>query len=861
MKLSDVNIEQLSPMMQHYASIKKEYPDCLIMYRLGDFYELFFEDAVLASNALELALTARECGLEDKAPMAGIPHFALDNYASKLVEQGFKLAIVEQVEDPALAKGLVKRRVTRIITPGTLTDMDSLNQKENNFLCALYFDKQSVGLALADISTGQIKALQKNNLEDQEAFIYDWVTKIKPSEVLLLGDEQIDLLEKLNVFTSVVKDFSLYISDLNRKIDQLLSKKKTIKLKKHPLAMIALVGLFDYIYQFQEEKLEHFNHFEWIEEDHYLHISPASRMNLELERNLQDFTKKNSLLSCLDQTKTAMGSRLLQEWLEFPLLEKKKIEERLDLVEIFHNDLLLLTKLRESLAHVYDLERLVGKFAYQKGNARDLLSLSYSLSRLPYFKNLLKKTNLQPLIALEKNIDACEDLCQLIDRALVDDPPLSLKEGGLIRKGFSQELDNLKGDSEKAREELISYESEERERTQIKNYRIIYRKNAGYFIEITNSNLDKVPNDYQRKQTLKNAERFVTEKLQHLEARILGDESKIFDMEYRIFQDLREKIMQEALRIQNTANLLAYLDCLLSFAKVAGDYNYVRPLFTMEDKIHILAGRHPIVERNVKETFIANDLEIGNKDNRIHIITGPNMAGKSTYMRQNALIMIMAQMGSFVPCEKCILPITDQIFTRIGASDNLARGESTFMVEMKEMADILKHASKNSFLLLDEVGRGTSTSDGLSIAYAIIEYLSDRLQAKTLFATHYHELTILEDEKDNIQNKKMAIARQDDELIFLRKILPGKADQSYGIEVAKLSGLPEQVLSRAYYLLENLDDFNNKEEERLPRQKDFHDYQKENFIHQLAHMDINQLTPVDSLITLSKIIEEAKDLL
>lgn len=870
MKFKDIDIKSLSPMMNHYVSIKRKYPDCIIMYRLGDFYEMFFDDAIEASKILELALTGKSCGLKERAPMCGVPYHAISNYISKLVESGLKVAIVDQIEDPKEAIGLVKRAVTRIVTPGTLTESSGLDRKKSNYLLSLYIHKNSCGLCYGDISTGELNASEIRLSEDNwESDIYNVISSIDPREILLLEDkeERIDykLIEErissINIFISHMSIDSKDAVYALKNIEKHLGSIERNKMRRKLISAISVSAFLDYIYAFQDEELSHLKQVNIVDFENYMQLNASTRENLELEYSLYKHDKKGSLYHVLDRTKTTMGARMLHSWIERPLLDIDRINERLDLVEELLDSLAIRIPLREKIGKIYDLERLLGKFSFNKGNAKDLLSLSLSFAPLPDIKNLLCSAGGR-LEKLSLTIDTMEDIKDLIDNAIVDDPPIALTDGGLIKQGFDKELDELKYSSELAIESLVKYEEDERLKTGISNLRIIYRKNAGYFIEVTKSNYDKVPDYYHRKQTLKNAERFSTDFLEEQAGRIIGDEQAINNKEYEIFQDIRKYISDRALKIQDLAHVVGYIDVLLSFAQSASDESYCRPIFHDEDIINIKNGRHPVVEQLQDMDFIPNDLNIGGDKNRIQIITGPNMAGKSTYMRQNALIIIMAQIGSFVPADKAILPICDKVFTRIGASDHLAGGESTFMVEMKEMAEIVDKATENSFLVLDEVGRGTSTNDGMSIAYAIIEFLASKLKAKTLFATHYHELTVLEREDNPIINKKMDIKEHDGKLLFLRKIVDGKADRSYGIEVAKLSGLNNAILDRASFILDNLDKI-----EKIPEIKDnaiekrYDIYKNRAFLDRISNIDINNMSPFEAMLKLNDIIDDAKNIL
>lgn len=862
-----IDKSKLSPMMNHYVSIKEAHPDCIIMYRLGDFYEMFFDDAEVASRVLELALTGRDCGLEERAPMCGVPQQAIEAWMGKLVAAGYKVAIVEQMEDPAEATGLVRRAVTRIVTPGTITDASVLSRAKNNYLLSVLHFEKNLGICFADISTGEINVAELSDCDSVNETLLDWISTFNPSEMLYMQSgsgksAELGRFEKRGMFVTVLDSPMKDIAQAAKRLEQYLPKHETRKLRKHLFASISTVNLFDYVYRFQEAHLQHLNTISWIEPKDSLKLNAATRENLEIDHNLENHTERNSLLWVLNDTVTAMGSRQLHRWLELPLINRSRIERRLDSVDYLCRHAAERMKLRVLLDEIYDLERLLSKLTYNRGNARDLLSLAQSLKPVPEIKALLMQVDAAPLREIGEALDELEDIRRPIEAAIVDDPPLTINEGGLIRPGFDEALDRIKFGGEQAKIDLVAYEQSQREMTGIKTLKITFKKNVGYFIEVTKSHLNRVPEAYRRRQTLKNAERFTTEELERLAAVITGGEQEINELEHRIFQSIRECVAEASLRIQQTAHHLAVLDVLQSLAKVAQDYGYVRPSFNDDDTIHMVNGRHPVVERSMREPFIPNDLEIGSKDNRIQIITGPNMAGKSTYMRQNALIILMAQIGSFVPCDRCDLCITDQIFTRIGASDNLWRGDSTFMVEMKEMASILEKATSRSFLVLDEVGRGTSTNDGLSIAYAIVEHLSEKLKAKALFATHYHELTVLAKSGNNITNRKVDIAEQDGHLIFLRKVIEGQADKSYGIEVAKLSGLPTSILERANYILSNIDQINDvsfvaKAKTEPQRQQGFSDFKKDALLRSIQQLDLDAMSPLEALNTLSRLRESA----
>lgn len=854
-------MSKLTPMMQQYVNIKKEYPDSILMYRLGDFYEMFFEDAKIAARELELALTARDCGLEERAPMCGIPHHSAEPRMTALVEKGYKVVVVDQMEDPKYAKGLVKRAVTRIITPGTLTDVDSLDGRTNNYLMSIFEYKDVYAFALLDLSTGDFKVGKVEHERDNLRVMINWIARLEPSEVLYCGEKKPlleDFLESKNIFITLWESEET----TSERRDFIKEKMATgIQTLQEDIYLLnASSNLFSYIYRFREENLTHIKAPEVLETEEYLKIDVNTRENLELHENLQDRTRKNSLLWAIDRTKTSMGARKLNSWLELPLVDVSKIRHRQDYIEGLYDDLVLRTELEELLSNVYDIERLLSKISYRRANGKDLIALKLSISNLPGIRDAL--ANSQELFQeFAKHLDTLEDLYQLIDASIVEDPPVLITEGELIKKGFDEKLDSMRESKILGRKKLIEYEASEREKTQIKNLRVDFNKNTGYYIEITKSNLDKVPDHYIRRQTLKNSERYMTPELDEIASMILGGEEQIKEKEYEIFQDIRSKIESQTLRIQKTVDMISDLDVYCSAAKIAMEYDYVRPVFWEDPQIVIREGRHPVVERKTEEPFIPNDLTIGAKDDLIHIITGPNMAGKSTYMRQVALILILAHMGFFVPAKSCELPVLDAIYTRIGASDNLAKGDSTFMVEMKEMSYIISNATEHSFIVLDEVGRGTSTEDGLSIALAIVEYLSEHIQAKTLFATHYHELTQLADRLDNVQNRKVEIEEKDGELIFLRKIHPGRAHRSYGIEVAQLSGLPKTIIERAFFLLGKIDNKTKEvmeSEAKEVRQENFDDFQKTRFLQEIANLDLNRMNPMEAFQALYRFHEEAK---
>lgn len=863
--MTNIDITKLTPMMQQYMEIKKENEDSILFFRLGDFYEMFFDDALKASRDLEIALTARDCGGGQKAPMCGIPHHVSEAYLNKLVEKGHKVAIVDQMEDPRFAKGIVKRSVTRIVTPGTITDLEG-KKTDNNFLLSIYHHNNSYGISYIDITTGEFRTteiLNASNVRD----LLDFIVKVNPREILINKRLETktfnDLIDQRNIFVSVFDVKNSDIKDNISNLNSLLAKKISKDIEKKFFAILASNMLMDYIYLFQEDRLQHIDELSYIESQNFMKIDANTRENLEIHKNLYDASRKNTLLSILDKTRTPMGSRKVNSYLEFPLIEKDKIEYRLNIVEHLKNSLEFSTSLTDSLNQIFDLERILSKISYSRANARDMLNLKFSLEKLPNIKSLLELSDLQELRVLGKSMDDLYDLFQLIDEAIVDDPPLTITEGNIIKDGFSTQLDELKYEAINGRKELIEYEIELREQTGIKTLKISFNKNVGYFIELTKSFIAQAPDYFIRRQTLKNSERYITERLNNIADKILGSQSDTTDLEYNIFSQIREKIANDSTRIKNTTDIIANVDALLSFAKVARDNNYIRPSFNTKGLIDIKDGRHPVIEQTMDaNSFIPNDTNIGQDDNRIQIITGPNMAGKSTYMRQMALIILMAQIGSFVPASKCDLSISNALYTRIGASDNLAKGDSTFMVEMKEMSNIINNATEDSFVILDEVGRGTSTNDGLSIAIAIVEYLSKNIKSKTFFATHYHELTQITDELDNVKNLKVDILEEKGELIFLRKIMEGAADKSYGIEVAKLSGLPKEIISRANFILKSMDNKQIELDYKAPQQLSLglESLEKDLLLKEVIDLNIDDMSAKESYDYLYDLIQKARDI-
>lgn len=862
--------EKLTPMLKHYVDVKQNFKDALLLYRVGDFYETFFDDAIITSKSLGLTLTGKECGHDKKAPMCGVPQHVVDNYVNKLVKKGYKVALCDQVEDPKQAKGLVKRAITRVITPGTITDMESLENRENNYLLSIFQNNFGLSLSYCDISTGSLFTIELKGSDDfisKQAI--DQIEKINPSEIIINENYKLRSLAKYlnqntNIFINYIDDDSNYNQRASTIIEY-LGEENLSKIESKRLSIVSLANLLDYIYKFYDDNLKHINTIEVLEISNYLELEANTRNNLELHRNLNNNTKDDTVLKILDQADTVMGSRIINEWLERPLVDIDKINRRLDIVDYFYNNPIDSQNISNLLSDIYDLERLIGKISYKRANARDLISLKNSLKNIPDLKKYLEKNSDGNIKNLGINIPDVDSIHGILSDAIVDDPPISITEGGIIKPGFNENLDDLKEESESAVSKLANYEAEEREKTGIKNYKIIFNKNNGYSIEITKSNLDKVPSSYIRKQTLKNQERYTTETLETLSNLILGGKDKVNDLEYQIFNEVRDEILNQTLMLQSLAKMIANIDGLNTLARVAVSNNYVRPLLNNNNEIIIKDGRHPVIEQNLKENeFIANDTEIGQEDNLIQIITGPNMAGKSTYMRQMAIIIILAQMGSFVPASYAQIGICDKVFTRIGASDNISKGESTFMLEMNEVSNILENATANSFVILDEVGRGTSSDDGLSIAMALVEHISKKSKFKTVFATHFHELTILENELNNVTNLKIEILNENDNLVFLRKIKKGKSNRSYGIEVAKLSGLPDDVIKNAQKFMKKIDGDQIFNLDKATDIKDTLGQINEDKFSDIKKMseniNMNELTPIEAINKLNDLIERISEL-
>ncbi len=876
---------KLTPMMEQYMEIKKEYPDCILFYRLGDFYEMFYEDALLCSRELEITLTGKDCGQEERAPMCGVPYHACDAYLNRLIEKGYRVAICEQVEDPKAAKGIVKREVIRIVTPGTNLSETSLDESKNNYLMGVYYTESSIGAALVDLSTGEFRMTQLENT----GALTDECMKYCPSEIIcndhfLLSDMDFDLLkDKLHVLVSSLSahyfDEAICQEYIRRQFG--VWNLEGLGIREFPDGIIAAGAVLQYLHETQKNALNHLQSIVPYRADQYMLLDSSTRRNLELTETLRDKQKKGSLLWVLDKTRTAMGARLLRSYLEQPLLDKDSIEARLDAIEALNDNAIVREELREYLNPIYDLERLMTRISCGTANPRDLIAFRSSIGYLPPIRLLLKEFDGGELQQICRDMDELEDLFDLIDRAIVDEPPITIREGGIIRDGFDEALDELKRAKTDGKQWLAELEQREQEETGIRKLRIKYNKIFGYVIEVTNSYKDQVPDRYIRKQTLAGSERYSTEELDRLAGIILGAEDKLCNMEYEIYLSIRNHLAEMVERVQRTARCIARLDVFASLAVVAEQNHYVRPSLNWKGIIHIVDGRHPVVEQMIgADQFITNDTYLDNKNNRVAIITGPNMAGKSTYMRQTALICLMAQIGSFIPAAKGDIDIVDRIFTRVGASDDLASGQSTFMVEMSEVANILRNATKNSLIVLDEIGRGTSTFDGLSIAWAVVEYISNPklLGAKTLFATHYHELTELEGKLTNVHNYCIAVKEQGDNIVFLRKIIQGGADKSYGIQVAKLAGVPDAVLNRAKEIVAELsnNDITYKVKglaisdlERYhgePEQISFFDLPKESspeykILNKIADADVLNLTPLEAMNMLYQLQAEIRELL
>lgn len=882
------NIEELTPMMQQYMKTKEEYKDCILFYRLGDFYEMFFQDAVTVSKELELTLTGKSCGLKERAPMCGVPYHAVDSYLSRLVQKGYKVAIAEQMEDPKQAKGLVKREVIRVVTPGTITSSQALDETKNNYLMAIVYLGDKMGVSVADITTGDFLVTEVGS----ERSLFDEINKFSPAEIIYndafaMSGISLDEMKDRYHFAVSAVDSHYFQDESCRKVLKEHFKVNGLEglgLGDYDSGVIAAGAVLQYLYETQKTTMDHLTSIVPYSTGNYMVLDSSTRRNLELLETMREKQKRGSLLWVLDKTRTAMGARLLRTWIEQPLIHKEEILERQKAIEELNMNYISREELREYLNPVYDLERLIGRISYKSANPRDLLAFRNSIAMVPYMKQLLQEFTCANLKALEEEMDPLEDLNDLISRAIAEEPPVTVREGGIIRDGFHEEADRLRHAKTEGKTWLAELEARERDKTGIKNLKVKYNKVFGYYFEVTNSFKDLVPDYFIRKQTLTNAERYTTDELKELEDVILGAEDKLFSLEYELFCQVRDAVGAQVVRIQKTARAIAETDVYASLSTVATRNDYVKPSINEKGVIQIKAGRHPVVEKMMRDDlFVSNDTYLDNGKNRISIITGPNMAGKSTYMRQTALIVLMAQIGSFVPASQANIGICDRIFTRVGASDDLASGQSTFMVEMTEVANILRNATRNSLLILDEIGRGTSTFDGLSIAWAVVEHISNTrlLGAKTLFATHYHELTELEGLMSGVNNYCIAVKEQGDDIVFLRKIVKGGADKSYGIQVAKLAGVPDTVINRAKELVEQLVDTDLTARTReiaganasasshkpVPKPDDvemsqltlFDTVREDDIIQEIKDMELGNMTPIDALNTLYRLQTKLKN--
>lgn len=871
-------MEKLSPMMTQYFEIKKQYEDTLLFFRLGDFYELFFNDAIVASRELEITLTGKDCGQAERAPMCGVPYHSAQSYITRLIKKGFKVAICEQITDPKASKGIVERAVVRIITPGTFTDTTALDEKSNNYLASAYITKKAAGVSFVDITTGDVFTTQfteKNFLHLIECEII----KYAPAEILFNGESFLHqnlirtIKDRISSHFEVIDDEFYSYSNIDEKLKgkfEVFEEKKD-ELIKNEFSYFSLCASLHYIDKTQKTKLRHITEFDYYNHKDYLEIDDCAKRNLELTETMRDKKRKGSLFGAIDDTSTAMGARMLKRFIERPLTDKTVIQQRLDSVEEFIFKDMVSDEMISHLKNIRDMERLLSKISLKTVNGKDLLSLKDSFKMLLPLKKMLGNFNSTLLKRLYKEFDALEDLYSLIEASIDEEAPFTIREGKVIKKGYNEQLDKIKSASDNSKQTLIEMEARLKEQTDIKNLKIGFNKVFGYYIEVTNSFKELVPDTFIRKQTLANCERYITEELKELEDILLNSNDRVCELEYQLFCEIRDVIFDNTQRVKHSADIVAYLDVLLSFSLTAKRHNYCKPQINDSGKIEIEDGRHPVVEKmNNSNIFVPNDTKL-TKDVSFAIITGPNMAGKSTYMRQVALISLMMQMGSYVPAKKASLCIVDKIFTRVGASDDLAMGQSTFMVEMNEVANILTSATKNSLVILDEIGRGTSTYDGLSIAWAVVEHIREKIDCKTLFATHYHELTHLEGALRGVKNYSVAVKKRGDDITFLRRIIEGGADDSYGVEVAKLAGVPQPVIEKAKVILKKLENggdrnvlidsdnpFINKEEEEV--ELSFASVIGNNITDKLKAIDITTLTPIEALNTLNELINEAKEL-
>lgn len=871
---------KITPMMEQYFKIKEEYKHCLLFFRLGDFYEMFFEDAIIVSKEVEITLTGKDWGQPERAPMCGVPFHSADGYIAKLVEKGYKVAICEQVEDPKLAKGIVKRDVVRIVTPGTVLDKNMLDEKKNNYILSIYSNSSGYGIAACDVTTGEFQVTEFNSIQATTK-ILDEVERYAPAEIIcnesfigspLEGEIKTKFHYYLNDIDNRMYDFNVAKDALEKHF-----KVKSLDgygLKKKMFATCAGGALLWYLTETQKNDLAHISTIQFYTSADFMLLDVSTRRNLELTETMREKVRKGSLLSVLDKTQSAMGARLLRKWVEQPLVSADEVQLRLDAVDELYQDLFMREEIKDILCAIHDFERIMGRVIYQSANARDLSALKNSIENLPLLKNILSRCKSAYLQDIFNRLDPLENIFTLISMAIVEDPPFSVREGGMICDGFNAELDTYRNAKSQGTTWIQELEADEKEKTAIKNLKVRYNRVFGYYIEVTKSNVGDVPDRYIRKQTLANAERYITPELNELAEVILGAEEKIVDLEYSLFTDIRNAVAAEVERIQYTAHLISVIDSLQSLAEVAQSMGYVKPTIDEKDVIAIKDGRHPVVEKLMNGQFIANDTYLDAEETRLAIVTGPNMAGKSTYMRQTALIVLMAQIGSFVPATEAHIGIVDRIFTRVGASDDLSAGQSTFMVEMTEVANILNNATSKSLLILDEIGRGTSTFDGLSIAWAVLEYIADRKQigAKTLFATHYHELTELEGKISGVKNYCIAVQEQGEDIIFLRKIQRGGADHSYGVQVARLAGLPARVTRRSGQILKQLNaaDITKKTRkiaveskevlEEEYKQVDMFSIKENQMIDEIGKLDVMAMTPIEALQKLFDLQKKAKGL-
>ncbi len=876
---------EYTPMMQHYLKTHEEYKDCILFYRLGDFYEMFFDDAKVVSKELELTLTGKSCGAEERAPMCGIPYHAAETYLTRLVKKGYKVAICEQVEDPKLAKGMVKREVTRVVTPGTTLNAQALDETKNNYIMCIAYIGDHYGISSADITTGDYYVTEV----DSERKLLDEVNKYQPTEIIcneafyISGIDIDDMKNRMGIviYSLDAWYFSDETAQMTLKDHFKVRDLEGLGLADYDSGVVAAGALLKYLYETQKTTLSNLVAIHPYTTGKFMIIDSSTRRNLELVETLREKQKRGSLLWVLDKTRTAMGARTLRSFVEQPLIERTEIEERYDAIDEFNTNAITREEIREYLNPVYDLERLITRVTYQTANPRDLIAFRNSIHMLPPIKTLMSDFQSPLLKRLYEQLDTLDELYELIERSIAEEPPLTLHDGGILKEGYNEEVDRLRKAKTDGKSWLSDLEAKEREKTGIKNLKIKYNKVFGYYLEVTNSFKDMVPDYFTRKQTLANAERFITPELKELEDVILGAEDKLIVLEYELFREVRQKVADEVVRIQKTAKAVAQIDVFASLATVAEQNNYCRPKLNEKGLIDIKDGRHPVVERMIQnEMFVANDTYLDNGSNRVSIITGPNMAGKSTYMRQSALIVLMAQIGSFVPAKSAKIGIVDRIFTRVGASDDLASGQSTFMVEMSEVANILRNATSNSLLILDEIGRGTSTFDGLSIAWAVVEHISNPrlLGAKTLFATHYHELTELEGKLNSVNNYCIAVKEKGDDIVFLRKIVKGGADKSYGIQVAKLAGVPDNVIERAKEIVEELSNNDITEivqnisaegsSKRSKPKLDEVDLEQislldtmdnDTILNELKELDLGQMTPIEAMNKLYELQNKVKN--